>query len=99
MQYFGGKRQSLSKAEAGLIRLPGARFLGATACFFQVEPGIILKAPVTVLEDQIIRERPIVSENFHVERQILDRLGEHPLIVQYDNSSVWALPADMLSDT
>ncbi|KAF4595954.1 Protein kinase-like domain protein [Ophiocordyceps camponoti-floridani] len=83
MHYFGGKCQSLSEAEAGLIKLPGERFLGSTACFFRVRPGIILKAPVTVLEDQIIRERPSVFENFQVERQILERLGEHPLIVRY----------------
>lgn len=88
MQYFGGKRQSLSKAEASLIKLPGARFLGSTACFFRVTPGIILKAPVAILEDQIIRERPSVSENFCVERQILERLGEHPRIVRYENQSI-----------
>ncbi|KAG9249980.1 kinase-like domain-containing protein [Emericellopsis atlantica] len=83
IQFLGGKRQSLSEADASLIKLPGKLFFGSTACFFRIRPGIILKAPVTVLEDQIIRERPSVFENFHVERQILERLGEHPLIVRY----------------
>ncbi|RDA94494.1 hypothetical protein CP533_2756 [Ophiocordyceps camponoti-saundersi (nom. inval.)] len=83
MQYFGVKGLSLSEAEAGLVKLPGERFLGSTACFFRVKPSIILKAPVVVSKDQTIRERASVSENFHVERRILERLGEHPLIVRY----------------
>ncbi|KAI0100518.1 kinase-like protein [Nemania sp. FL0031] len=67
---------------SSLERLPASRFIGSSAVFFRVEPGVILKAPVTVSEDQTIREWPSVAKNYIVERQIFDRLGQHPRIVR-----------------
>ena len=37
---------------------------------FIARPGFILKAPVSVLEDEAIRESESVLENSHVERHI-----------------------------
>ncbi|KAI0540217.1 kinase-like protein [Xylaria digitata] len=67
---------------SSLEKLPASRFLGSSAVFFRAEPGIVLKAPVTVSRDQTIRERPSVADNYVVERQIFDRLGQHPRIVR-----------------
>ena len=67
---------------SALEKLPASRFLGSSAVFFRVEPGVVLKAPVTVSKDKTIRERPSVAKNYIVERQIFDRLGQHPRIVR-----------------
>ncbi|KAJ3567274.1 hypothetical protein NPX13_g6826 [Xylaria arbuscula] len=67
---------------SSLEKLPASRFLGSSAVFFRVEPGVVLKAPVTVSKDKTIRERPSVAKNYIVERQIFDRLGQHPRIVR-----------------
>ncbi|KAI0425793.1 kinase-like protein [Xylaria sp. FL1042] len=67
---------------SSLEKLPASGFLGSSAVFFRVEPGVVLKAPVTVSKDKTIRERPSVAKNYIVERQIFDRLGQHPRIVK-----------------
>lgn len=59
-------------------------FLGSTAIFFRVKPGVVLKAPVCRLEDQVIRLRPSVASGFSNEREILTRLGDHPRITKYE---------------
>lgn len=41
-----------------------------------------MKDPVKTLEDNVVRERPSVAKNCVVERQILDRPGEHPRVVR-----------------
>jgi serine/threonine protein kinase len=90
IRILAGQSQVQLDADAGanqdLAKLPAKWFLGSTACFFRVRPGVILKAPVAVLRDGSVRERPSVLENFHIERLILQRLGEHPLIVRYEES-------------
>lgn len=63
-------------------RLSAPSFLGSTAIFFRFQPGLVLKAPVKILEDHVVRERLSAAHNYIVERQILDRLGEHPRIVR-----------------
>ncbi|KAJ8127302.1 hypothetical protein O1611_g6335 [Lasiodiplodia mahajangana] len=67
---------------SSLEKLPASRFLGSSAVFFRAEPGVVVKAPVTVSKGQTIRERPSVAKNYLVERQIFDRLGQHPRIVR-----------------
>ncbi|KAI0382070.1 kinase-like protein [Hypomontagnella monticulosa] len=57
--------------------------IGSTGIFFQVRPGVVLKAPVKILQDQVVRERPSVAHDYSVERRILEWLGEHPRIVRY----------------
>ncbi|KAG8404893.1 hypothetical protein J3459_016700 [Metarhizium acridum] len=66
-----------------LVKLPVASFPGSTALFFRLRPGIILKAPVKVGEDQILRLRDNVDHYFSIEKQILSRLGVHPRIVRF----------------
>ncbi|KAL7933162.1 kinase-like domain-containing protein [Trichoderma chlorosporum] len=66
-----------------LVMLPIESFMGSTALFFRLEPGIILKAPVKMGQDQIVRKRDTVNHQFSVEKQILDRLGAHPRIVRF----------------
>jgi hypothetical protein len=56
--------------------------LGSTAILFRVQSGIVLKAAVRILEDQVLRNRPSVAKHYSTERQILERLGEHPRIVR-----------------
>ncbi|CRK18716.1 hypothetical protein BN1723_017703 [Verticillium longisporum] len=79
----GGQDVRKPSINSQLPKLPGFTFRGSTAVFFQVQPGIILKAPVKVLQDQSIQPRLDVSDNFHNERLILERLGRHPLITSY----------------
>src|SRR5262249_45958164 len=62
--------------------------LGSTAILFRVRPGVVLKAGVQILEDQVPRERPSVAKHYFVERQILERLGDHPRIVRYARPSL-----------
>ncbi|KAL7961533.1 kinase-like domain-containing protein [Trichoderma compactum] len=66
-----------------LIMLPFENFMGSTALFFRIGPGIILKAPVKMGFDQIVRKRDTVEHHYIVEKQILDRLGTHPRIVKF----------------
>ncbi|KID83975.1 Protein kinase-like domain protein [Metarhizium guizhouense ARSEF 977] len=65
-----------------LVTLPAASFPGSTALFFRLRPGIILKAPVKVGEDEILRKRDNVDQYFSIEEQILSKLGKHPRIVR-----------------
>ncbi|UPL03863.1 hypothetical protein LCI18_014797 [Fusarium solani-melongenae] len=58
-------------------------FLGSTAIFFRVKPGVVLKAPVTRQEDLVLRLRPSVASRFSNEKEILTRLGNHPRITKY----------------
>lgn len=58
-------------------------FLGSTAIFFRVKPGVVLKAPVCRQEDLVIRLRPSVASGFSNEKEILARLGDHPRITKY----------------
>ncbi|KAM9884451.1 protein kinase-like domain protein [Verticillium dahliae] len=92
VRYFANRAyQALARAFRGLIpntdfqlsKLPGSSFGGSTAVFFQVQPNIILKAPVRVLQDQTIQPQSDVSGKFQNERLILERLGRHPLIIGY----------------
>lgn len=58
---------------------------GPTSRFSRVEPGVILKYPVEVWRESSAYERLTneIANNFSVERQIFDKLGEHPRIVKY----------------
>ncbi|RSM15773.1 hypothetical protein CDV31_004874 [Fusarium ambrosium] len=58
-------------------------FLGSTAIFFRVKPGVVLKAPVCRQEDLVVRLRPSVASEFSNEKEILARLGDHPRITKY----------------
>ncbi|EFY86199.1 hypothetical protein MAC_07791 [Metarhizium acridum CQMa 102] len=60
-----------------LVKLPVASFPGSTALFFRRRPSIILKAPVKVGDDQILRKRHSVDHYFRIKEQILSRLGNH----------------------
>ncbi|KAF3072112.1 hypothetical protein CFAM422_005803 [Trichoderma lentiforme] len=66
-----------------LIMLPFENFMGSTGLFFRIGPGIILKAPVKMGFDEIVRKRATVEHHYIVEKQILDRLGAHPRIVKF----------------
>lgn len=70
------------------VSMETLRFLGSTSIFFRARQGIVLKAPAKILEDQVVRERPSVARHYLVERQILDRLGEHPRVVRCDEQSL-----------
>jgi hypothetical protein len=70
------------------VSMETLRFLGSTSIFFRAKQGIVLKAPAKILEDQVVRERPSVARHYSVERQILDRLGEHPRVVRCDGQSL-----------
>ncbi|KAH7235105.1 hypothetical protein MRS44_009445 [Fusarium solani] len=58
-------------------------FLGSTAIFFRVKPGVVLKAPVCRQEDLVIRLRESVASGLSNEKKILARLGDHPRITKY----------------
>lgn len=51
-------------------------YLGSTSAFYQVEDGMVIKSLHKVFAQQD-------AYKVTVERQILERLGEHPRIVQY----------------
>jgi hypothetical protein len=72
----------MPESQVALERIPGRDFIGSTALFFRVKPGILLKAPVTLLKDRIIRERTSVLSSYRTERLILERLGNHPRIIE-----------------
>lgn len=66
------------------VSMETLRFLGSTSIFFRAKQGIVLKAPVKILEDQVVRERPSVARHYSVKRQILDKLEKHPKVVRCD---------------
>ncbi len=51
-------------------------YLGSTSSFYQIEQGTVLKSlhPTTAERD---------AHTVTVEKEILERLGEHPRIVKY----------------
>ena len=55
-------------------------YIGSTSSFYEIEEGMILKSLHPVLAE---REGYKVI----VEMKILERLGEHPSIVKYNNSN------------
>lgn len=60
-------------------------FQGSTSRFCQIEPGVILKYPVEVWKESCAYRKLTdeITNNFSVERRILDLLGEHPRIVKF----------------
>ncbi|KAI0810001.1 kinase-like domain-containing protein [Xylaria sp. FL0064] len=60
-------------------------FQGSTSRFCHIKPGVILKYPVEVWKESGAYQKLTdeITNNFLVERQILDLLGEHPRIVKY----------------
>lgn len=60
-------------------------FQGSTSLFCQTEPGVILKYPVEVWNGSSTYQKLTdeITNNFSVEQQILDLLGEHPRIVKF----------------
>jgi hypothetical protein len=53
---------------------------GRTAIVYRVERGLISKSPRTEGSEQFRAE---IKNAFAVEKQLLERLGKHPRIVQY----------------
>jgi hypothetical protein len=60
-------------------------FQGSTSRFCRIEPGVILKYPIEVWKESCAYQKLTdeITNNFSVERQILDLLGEHPRIVKF----------------
>ncbi|KAB5511443.1 hypothetical protein GE09DRAFT_1180164 [Coniochaeta sp. 2T2.1] len=58
-------------------------FRGSTSRFCRVRQGVLLKYPVEVWRESSAYQKLTdeIANNFSVERQILDLLGEHPRIV------------------
>ncbi|KAI8965047.1 kinase-like protein [Daldinia sp. FL1419] len=81
---------TLSNASGALTSILMAPFqiqriqsrFGSTSCFMRVQPGIILKYPLT-FEGHQIDNRWIarINNSFAVERQIYQLLGKHPRII------------------
>lgn len=72
-----------AKRPLGLVNLSSKGCLGSTAIFFQLRPGVVLKAPAVVYEDQSVEIRSSVLPNFQLEQRILEHLGDHPRIVRF----------------
>jgi hypothetical protein len=58
---------------------------GSTSTFYRVRPGVILKSPTQVWEgsshyQELTKE---LAHSFSAERQIFDKLGDHPRIVKF----------------
>lgn len=66
------------------VLLPKTLFLGSTANFFRVRPGVVLKSPTTIGFDQTPQVDPSVEKHFHAEKRILEHLGRSPQIVEYE---------------
>jgi hypothetical protein len=58
-------------------------YRGSTSCFYRLEEGVLLKYPVQIRGEGSSRNIFIekIGNNFSVERQILNLLGQHPRIV------------------
>jgi hypothetical protein len=67
-----------------------ASWLGSTSKFLQVQPGVILKYPITRSRSSMCQRRADeIIKKFDVERQILEALGAHPRIVRYSSNNYW----------
>ena len=60
------------------------RYEGSTSTFSRVRPGVIIKSPKQVWKESSSYNELTqkIAYNFYVERQILQRLGNHPRIVK-----------------
>ncbi|KAG6009942.1 hypothetical protein E4U21_000713 [Claviceps maximensis] len=65
------------------VPLPFESFPGSTGLFFRLQPGTILKSPVTVGFDNVIRPRVNIEYRYTAEEKILNWLGSHPRIIRY----------------
>lgn len=62
--------------------------LGSTSTIYRLRPGIVLKSPSPVWNVFPDKAKDIALK-FSVEKQILDRLGDHPRIVKFVHSSCY----------
>lgn len=58
--------------------------LGSTSEFYRIREGVVLKSPARVWEQSSAYQKltDTIAENFLIERQILEALGDHPRIVR-----------------
>ncbi|KAF2271830.1 kinase-like protein [Westerdykella ornata] len=70
-----------------MLALP---YYGSTSTFYRIRPGVVLKSPVQVWEKSAHRHKlsERITNSFVVERQILEKLGDHPRIIfGYDDTT------------